>query len=234
VRIVLAVTAAVACKPMAPPPVVAFHGDTAAAPVDTTTVMLVVGLASQGFTGAIGVALRAERQVTTRTTAGLELTGGFGESEVPEGKRWLVGLRGYGRGTPRSRDWVAVTYGAGLSVMDVGLVTLTAHGGGAVSYPNDHAAPFLGAGLALAIPLHQRERYGAGPGFVPREHITNDPPTEPDLVGRALYGYLDGGVVALFGDTGNRLSLDVGVLSSLFSDHGLYSLSLADAQRFDP
>ena len=233
-RIILAVTAAVACRPMAPPPAVAFHGDTAAAPVDTTTVMLVLGMVTQGLTGGVGVALRAERQVTTRTTAGLELTGGYGESDVPEGKRWLVGLRGYGRGTPRSRDWVAVTYGAGISVMDVGLVTVTAHAGGAVSYPNDYAAPFLGAGLALAIPLHQSERYGASPASMPSMHGGQMPPTEPEAVGRALYWYLDGGFVALLGDTGNRLSLDVGVLSSLFSDHGLYSLSIAEAQRFDP
>lgn len=216
---------------MPPPPVVAFHGDTAAAPVDTTTVMLVVGIASQVFAGSIGVALRAERQVTTRTTAGLELTGGYGESDVPEGKRWLVGLRGYGRGTPRSRDWVAVTYGAGVSVMDVGLVTVTAHGGAAVSYPNEYAAPFLGTGLALAIPLHQSEGFGVASVYAPG---VNHSPSEPEKVGRTLYWYVDGGFVGLFGDSGNRLSLDVGLIVSLFSDHGLYSISLADAQRFDP
>jgi len=226
-----------ACHALPPPPVVAFHGDTAAAPADTTTAMLVVGVAGQVLGGGgVGVAVRVERQQTDRTTVGLELTGGKGSGDGV-GKHWLAALRAYGRGTPRTRDWVALTYGLGLSVMDVGLVTFTAHAGGAVSYPNDYVAPFLGAGLALALPIVKGEPWGdrkiSAPCFGCSEPHSMEPPEPPDPVKADLYIYGDAGAAFMIGDK-NRLSIDAALVVPTQNKEGLLSLSLADGQRFVP
>jgi hypothetical protein len=216
------------CRALPPPPVVAFHGETAAAPRGSTTAMIVIGVAGQILGGdGYGLALRVEHQETTRTALGIELTGGRGlegqrvgmrgEERGPRPRHWLVAVRGYGRGTPRDERFVALTYGAGVSVMDMGLVTLTAHGGGALGYANEHASPFLGFGAAAALPLRRGRPWGTG-----------EKTAEPEL-----YLYVDLGAAIALGDT-NRLSLDLGVIGALGAGEVLVGLSLADGQRFDP
>ena len=224
------------CKPLPPAPFVAFHGDTAASPRGTTTAMLVVGVAGELLGGGgVGTALRVEHQETTRTTLGLELVAGRGDSDD---HNLLFALRGYGRGTPRSHDTVALTYGLGISYLDVGLVTLTLHGGGAVSYPTTHASPFLGFGLATAIPLRRGGRFGdnkiQAPCFACSEPQEPMPPEPPDPVRADLFVYVDAGGVAILGASGNRISLDAGLAIPVRADEGLLSLSLADTQRFEP
>ncbi len=207
-----------ACKPMIPPPMVAFHDDTAAAPKGATTGMVIVGFAGQPLSAGLGIAVRVEHQQTTRTTLGVELTGGSGEGH------WLVAARGYGRGTPRSRDWIAVTYGAGLSYMDTGLVTGGLHGGLATSYVNDHAQPYLATGFALAVPLRQaRVAWGGGgcPGCL--EH------TVTPVLETEVYWYSDAGGAFPVGETGHQLSLDVGVGVPLIGTTGIFSLSVGES-----
>lgn len=232
----LALVALGACKPLTPPPAAMMHADTAAAPVDTTTVMLVIGNAGALWGGGIGAAVRVERQVTTRTSIGGEFVGGWGSDGTEDGKRWLVGMRGFGRGTPRTHDWVAVTYGAGLSLMDVGMLSFTLHGGGAVSYPNDYVAPVLQTGLALAVPLRKGRGFGGTQGLdlclACTEPRTPTPPSEPaPSVHTELYWFADAGAVGLIGDTGNRVSLDVGFAQPLTNSEGVYAISVADSQR---
>jgi hypothetical protein len=216
------------CRALPPPPVVAFHGETAAAPRGSTTAMIVVGVAGQILGGdGYGLALRVEHQETARTALGIELTGGRGQEggsvrvrgearEAPP-RHWLVAVRGYGRGTPRDERFVALTYGAGLSVMDMGLVTLTAHGGGAFGYANEHASPYLGLGAAVALPLRRGRPWGSS----------------EQTAGPELYLYFDLGAAIALGDT-NRLSLDLGMLGALDSGEVLIGLSLADGQRAGP
>ena len=70
-RVAAAALVVAACKPLPPAPMVALHDSTAAAPVDTTTALVVVGLAGEVFGGdGLGVGFRLERQVTARTALG--------------------------------------------------------------------------------------------------------------------------------------------------------------------
>ncbi len=221
------------CTAIAPPPMVAFHGDTTAAPVDTTVAMLVVGVAGEllGPDGW-GVAVRVERQQTARTTVGGELTGGRGP-HGEDGRRWLLALRGYGRVTPGAADYVAATYGLGVSVMDVGLITLTGHAGGAVSYPNDYVAPFLQLSAAFALPLRRGRRWGDKifGGMCLACEDSSPTVDEPAPVRAELYVIADGGAVGLLGDTGNRISIDLGYALALRADEVVIAASIADAQR---
>lgn len=231
------------------------HADTAAAPRGATTAMLVVGLYSQILGGdGVGVAVRVEHQETARTAVGLELGGGRGEASLGSSasvdrgpvRHWLIAARTYGRFTPREHDFVALTYGGGLSVMDTGLVALTLHGGGAISYPNRYLVPVAAAGLAASIPLRAGGPLGgedpapAAPplgmaGLRPHAHGPSGPPAPAsNKIPKAdLFPYVDAGLVIPIGDTGNRLSLDLGLAAALQSDTVLISLSAADAHRFD-
>lgn len=206
-----------ACKPMIPPPMVAFHNDTAADPKGATSAMVIIGFAGELLSSGLGFAVRVEHQQTTRTTLGVELTAGGGEGH------WLVAARGYGRGTPRSRDWIAITYGAGLSYMDTGLVTAGLHGGVATSYVNEYAQPFLATGFALAVPLRQPHIAWGGIGC-----IGCDVATLPPVLETEVYWYSDAGAAFPVGDTGHQLSLDVGVGFPLLGETGLLSLSVAE------
>ena len=218
---------------------VAFHGDTASVERDTTTAMLVIGFAGPLLGGGgFGVAVRVERQQTGRTAIGAELTAGRGSIEDGE-DLWLLALRGYGRTELASSRYVAVTYGAGLSLMSVGMVTVTAHGGGAVSAPNEYVSPYLGAGLAAAIPLRRGRAFGMRPGTDPCPGCFGAPimpthGTEPPVpVKSELYGYGDLGTATTFGGTANQLSLDVGFAMPIIHDvPAVIPLSLADAHDF--
>jgi hypothetical protein len=218
----LLVLALAGCKPVIPPPMVAFHNDTAADPKGETSVMVIVGYAGLLLSSGLGVAVRVEHQQTTRTTVGVELTGGTDEGH------WLVAARGYGRGTLRSRDWLAITYGAGLSYMDTGLVTGGLHGGGALSYVNQYAQPYLSSGFALAVPLRQPTVAWGGDGC-----ITCNVPTEPPRLETEVYGFSDVGLAVPIGDSGHQLSLDVGAAFPIIGKTGLISLSVGERYESD-
>lgn len=230
-----------ACKPLPPPPVVAFHGVTEAGARGTTTAMLIVGIAGQVLGGGgAGVALRLEHQRTDRTAVGVELTGGSG-SDDDRSRYWLGAVRGYGR-TQLPTRFVAATYGLGLSVMDVGLVTLTVHGGGATSYPNQYLSPFLGAGFAAAVPLRRGRPWGKAAEDYDFCFSCSEPQPKRSSIGESsaepvradLFYYVDLGAASSFGGTANQLSLDVAAMVPLRADEGILSLSIADAQRFTP
>lgn len=230
----------VACKPLPPPPVVAFHGDTEAGVRGTVTAMLIVGAAGQILGGGgAGVALRLEHQQTDRTTLGIELTGGSGSEDDSE-RVWLGAVRGYGR-TQLPTRFVAATYGLGLSVMDVGLVTLSAHGGAMTSYPNDYLAPFFGAGFATAIPLRRGRPWGkAAEDHDFCFHCAEPPKRSPLRTSSAapvradVFLYLDVGAATRFGGTDNQLSFDIAGMIPWRADEGVVAFSMADAQRFVP
>jgi hypothetical protein len=225
---------------------VPFHASTAAEAVDEVTLSLVVGVAMQGLGGiGLGSAIRVERQETERTALGAEITIGYLDADGT--KLWLFALRGYGQSTPRTHDWSALTYGAGVSVLTSGMVSLQLHGGGAISHPNDYVAPYLSAGLAASFPIIDGTPFG---------HLEEDPdvtatrdrlareadggvpygpwaPPQPDRVTlrSEFYVYATIGTVVPLGDTGNALSLDFGLAKPLRDDTGYVGLSLADTQH---
>ena len=194
----------------------------------------------------MGVALRVEHQTTARTALGIELTGGRGDEGEYEDRRpfrhWLAGVRGYGRFTPAGDHSVALTYGAGVSLMATGLVTGTLHAGTEASDGNARAVPLAALGLALAVPLREGHAFYETPlpeinfgeaeptlakARVPLERKRLRPRTE-------LFVAFDFGLAVPLGDTGNRLSLDLGVAYPLRADDAIFEASFADAQRFDP
>lgn len=236
----LVVLALAACKPLPPPPVIAFHGDTEAGVRGAVTAMVIVGVAGQILGGGgAGLALRLEHQQTDRTALGVELTGGSG-SDDDRSRYWLGAVRGYGR-TQLPTRYVAATYGLGLSVMDVGLVTLTLHGGGATSYPNQYASPLLGAGFAAALPLRRGRAWGKAAEDFDFCFSCSEPQPKPlhrssssgEPVRADVFYYVDLGVATSFGGTANQLSLDIAAMVPLRADEGVLSLSIADAQRFE-
>lgn len=229
------VLCAVGCKVIPPPPMIPLHGTTAADAKGETSVLVIAGFVSQALGGGgIGLAVRVQHQHTDRTALGLELTAGRGDAD--DTRLWLVALRGYGRGTPRSRDWVAITYGAGVSVLNTGMTTLSAHGGAAVAWINDYWQPYFHAGVALAVPVTQGDSFGDMDretadlnGFDRGAMLA---PAETSGVRPKLYLTLDPGFAVPIGDTGHTLSLDLVIASGVRRDSGgLFSLSVADQIR---
>lgn len=237
------------CKVMPPPPVFAPHAPTAPDERGTTTAMIVVGTAGQILGGdGWGVALRVEHQETERTTVGVELTGGRGSQSAYEDntlfRHYLVAARGYGRYA--SIDEVAWTYGAGLSWMRTGMITGSVQAAFAASYPNDHLVPLGQLGIALAVPLRKGRAFKEEtrtlnlgepepmplrqefPGLI---NMRNPPPPKAQQPRWDVIIAADVGLIVPIGDTGNRLSLDVGFAGAQRAHEGLYSLSLADSQR---
>lgn len=229
-----------ACKPFAPPPMIAMHADTSAAPPDSTTLVLIAGFAGTVLGGGgWGIAVRGEHQVTARTALGLELTGGWGDEATRKGEprieRTLYAIRAFGRFTPRTHDWVAATYGAGLGLLDTGLVTLHLHGGAAVSYVNDVVSPVLQVGLATSLVLRRGRPFGdvsvdSRPLFTSEPTINPGPPArEGALPVSDVFLCVDAGLVGSLDS--NRPSLDVGFASAWRAREAVVSLSAADAQR---
>jgi hypothetical protein len=239
-----------ACKALPPPPALPPHAGTQADREGTTTAMLVVGFAGELLGGGgLGVAVRVEHQETERTTWGLELTGGRGDQGVYEDgsafRHWLLAARAYGRFMPARDHDVSVSYGLGLSAMATGLITGTVHGGAAVSYTNDSAIPVGALGLALAVPLRTGRAFG-DPPFV----FAFGPPEPRPLEFNGLFApekrsnvrfpktelflAFDLGLVVPLGDTGNRLSADLGFAYATRGSAVVMSASVAEAQRFDP
>ncbi|MBK9035983.1 MAG: hypothetical protein IPL61_32835 [Myxococcales bacterium] len=225
-RLPAALVVVAACKPLPPAPNVALHRDTAAAPVDSTTAMLIVGIAGELFSDGLGAAIRIERQVTTRTAVGGELTIGRGEGDRDHPHIWMVAARGFGLATPAAHDWVALTYGAGLAWLSTGLVSATVHAGGAVSYPNDYGTPYLHLGLAPVVVLRAGDPLGDPTG--PRSDEAPAPARSE------VFWLADVGLVGVLGDTGQRLSVDLGWAGALVADELLIELSAADSQRVEP
>jgi hypothetical protein len=229
------VLCAAGCKVVPPPPMIPLHGTTAADPRGETSVLVIAGFVSQALGGAgIGLAVRLQHQQTERTALGVELTAGRGDAD--DTRLWLVALRGYGRGTPRSRDWVAITYGAGISVLSTGMTTLTAHGGAAIAWINDYWQPYFHGGLALAVPVIQGDSFGDMDreiadinGFDRGGGEALFAPAEGGGVRPRLYLTLDPGFAVPIGDTGHTLSLDLAIATGLRKDSGgVFSLSVAD------
>ncbi len=229
---------------IAPPPVIALHSGTAADPKGETTVTVVLGAVSQvlGGTG-FGLALRVEHQQTDRTALGIEVAGGRGDADGRAESESVtlatVAVRAYGRFTPRSHDWSALTYGAGATVLTTGMVSITGQAGAAVSYPNEYLVPYLHVGLAGALPVRAGEPFGdmnddsaaseANTGIFARglEHM-EAPSGRPRGVRPNLYLFGDVGLLVQLGDTGHQLSLDLGAVNGLLENGGLVGLSLAD------
>ncbi len=207
--VVVGIVAVAACSPLPPPPMIPTHASTEPEARGTTTAMFVIGIAGEPFAPGWGTALRVERQETDRTTVGLELGGGRGIDGGPS----LVALRGYGRFA--AKDYVAVTYGLGLSAMSSGFVGYAVHGGGLVAWNNGDAEPLAGAGFYLAGPLRRGEPFGGtSPG------TARTPSTK-------LSVYLDGGLVVPTERA--ALSFDVGMAIPLFSAdaQGIVAASIA-------
>jgi hypothetical protein len=220
---------------MPPPPLIPMHGTTAADPKGDTTVVVVIGVVSQVLGGSgIGLAVRVQHQQSDRTALGAELTGGRGDAD--DRRLWLFAFRAYGKLTPATHDWVALTYGAGLSVLDTGMTTATAHAAAAVSYINDYWEPGFAAGLALAVPFNQGDSFGdmdRDPhdidAFGARAEQVLLPPRRTGVHTR-LYLTLDPNFVVPIGSTGHALSLDFSMATGMAKDSGgLFALSLADA-----
>lgn len=196
--------------------------------------MLVLGGVAQGIGGTgLGAAVRVQHQQTDRTTLGLELAGGRGEGDNT--KLSMVALRGYGRTTVGDRDWLAVTYGAGISVLSTGMVSVGAHAGTAVSYPNDHFVPYLAVGVAVVTPIVEGDSFGDMEQDIDRpQDALRGPTIAPHGSGTRrgvrtnAYLTFDPGFVVPLGDTGHALSLDVGLAVGARRGTGFASLSLAD------
>lgn len=211
------------------------HDTTAAGAQGETSVVFVVGLVTQALGGAgLGVAVRVQRQETERTLLGAELAVGRGEAD--DTKLWLFALRGYGKLTPRTRDYIAFHYGAGLSVLSTGMTTLSAHGASQVAWINDYWQPYVATGLALSVPIIHGRPFGDMEGRP--EYDADD---KPLFVGQAaetaplhtrLYLTLVPGFAVPIGDTGHMLSLDAGLATSINGKNsGFVALSVADLIR---
>jgi hypothetical protein len=243
--VVAGIAVSAACRALPPAPVVPFHASTAAEAPDEVTVSVVVGLVMQPLGGAgFGLAFRLEQQRTDRTALGGELTAGWVEAD--DDTFWMFAFRGYGQSTPRTHDWVALTYGAGFSVLTTGMVSLQLHGGGAVAYPNEYVVPYLSTGVAASLPIidgapfghltgeHRRGAWRADParrvaGAVPFDWESRN--LEPVPLKSEFYVYGSIGTAVPLGDTGNALSLDFGVAESLRDGAPFFGLSLADTQH---
>lgn len=208
--------------------------------------MIVVGTAGQVLGGdGWGVAVRVEYQETARTTVGVELTGGRGSQGAYEDDRlfrhYLIAARGYGRFA--QIDGVALTYGTGLSWMRTGMITGSVQASFAASYPNDYLVPLGQLGIALALPLRKGRVFKGESRTInfgePEPMVAKPPELFPGTPPRPkaqqpsweIFIAADLGLIVPIGDTGNRLSLDVGFASAQRAHEGLYSLSLADSQR---
>ena len=244
---ILALGLLTACRALPPAPVVPFHASTAQEPVDEVTVSLIIGLVMQPLGGAgLGSAIRVEQQVTDRTALGGELALGWVEAD--DEKLWLVAVRGYGQTTPRTHDWVAATYSAGLSVLTTGMLSVQLSGGGALAYPNEYVIPYLSLGGAVSLPIIDGRAFGHLTG-VPRPGALRAPRHDarvagavpidftPPILGRArqlrseVYVYASLGTAVPLGDTGNALSFDFGVAESIRDGAPFFGLSLADTQH---
>lgn len=222
-----------------------FHASTAAEPTDEITFSVVAGIVMQPLGGAgFGLALRLEQQQTERTALGGELTMGWVEAD--DRTFWMFAFRGYGQSTPATHDWVALTYGAGLSVLTTGMISLQLSGGGAVAYPNDYVVPYLSAGLAASLPIIDGAPFGHLDGGTrrgalranPRRRIAGAIPFdwqpssgESEPLKSEFYVYGSIGTAVPLGDTGNALSLDLGMAESLRDGAPFVALSLADTQH---
>lgn len=231
-----ALVAVAACHPLPPPPMVALHDDTAPAPRGATAALVVVGIAGELLGGdGLGAALRVERQVSDRVAVGGELTGGRGD-DGERGRLTLVAARGFAQVAPADHDWVGATVSAGVGVLSSGLVSVAGFGGVAVSYPNGYAAPYLQLGLAPVWVV----RRGAGFGMVRShgclacdDHGPAPAPDGPDAPRSDVFWTVDVGLVGLLGDTGNRVSLDLGLAAAIRASDGVLALSLGDRQELD-
>lgn len=217
-----------------PPPVVPLHDTTAAGPKGETSLVLMLGIVTQALGGGgFGFAVRVQHQQTDRTLIGGELA--IGGAEADEAEFWVIALRGYGKLTPRTHDWSALHYGGGVTFLTTGMTTLTAHAAGQVSWINDYWEPYLGIGLALAVPVIAGRPFGdmeRGEGDDDYEPHRLTPESQPQPLRTRLYLTVVPGFGVPIGDTGHLLSLDAGFATAILGKNGGYlSLSLADSIR---
>ena len=231
----------VACKPLPPAPMMALHDDTAPAPVDATTTTVVIGIADQILGGGgWGLAVRVERQVRDHTAVGGEVTAGSGDRPGDDpGRIALVAVRGYGQSASPDHDFAAVTYGIGGGWMSTGMLTLNAFAAAAVSWPNGYANPYLQAGVAPVWVVRAGERFGDGQLHVyPCVACEGGSPAstrdEPPLVRSDVFWFADVGLVGVLGDTGARVSADLGAASAMGVGDGVLVMSAAGAYRVAP
>lgn len=213
----------VGCSAVTPPPLIPMHAGTAPHPIDATTVTVVVGGAGELFGGVgWGLALRGERQVEDGAAVGIQLGGGRGQEgegdHGPPPRHWLIEVRGYGRLVSPAHDWVAGLGSVGVTAMDTGLIATTLAIGSALSYPNDHLVPALGAFAAVSKPWRRGRGFGAGHD----RHVAT-----------TWWLGLSGAVIAPIGDTGHAPSLEVGMaFGEGGHDSSQAAVSLADGYTF--
>jgi hypothetical protein len=228
------------CAPISPPPLFARHHGAGADPEGAVVVTLAAGIGGADLGGGFGVELRASWQATEAVAVGVGLGGAMGGDPVPardptrddedddeEGlapATRLFALRLFGRATPPAADWVAATFGAGVSLTDGGLFALTLDAGGVVSGTiAGTVEPSLGVAAALSLPLTQ------GRGLLSGGEVKL--PASTVYLGGSL------GLAIHLGDTENVVSTELGAWRALArggAGASVYALSLADAQGFIP
>ena len=164
-----------ACSAVPPPPLVPFHSTTAPEERGETSAMLIVGGAGEPLGFGFGAAVRFEHQTTDRTAIGFDVTVGRGYDTTEPEPTWFVGVRGFGRTNIASRDWAAVTYGAGLSYLDSGNLSASLQLGGAVAATNETFVPYATLGIAPVLVLRRGRAYS-----MDASDIGNDEDSPPD------------------------------------------------------
>lgn len=100
---------------------------------------------------------------------------------------------------------------------------------------DDYVVPLGQVGFALAAPLRKGRAFMDEPFHIamgpPEPGLPPPPRTEALLPTWDAFLTFDVGMIVPIGETGNRLSLDVGMAKALRANQGLASFSLADSLR---
>lgn len=220
------------CSAVPPPPLVPFHSTTAAEERGTTSAMLILGAAGQPLGMGFGAAVRIEHQATDRTALGFDIVAGRGLDTVKPEPKLFVGVRGFGRTNPTTRDWLAVTYGAGLSYLDSGNLSVSLQLGGAVAATNETFVPYATLGVAPVLVLRRGRGYSTDAASIGCIACSaKDELSRPEAEAPRSEVFLHGGAgfVGYLSDE-RRLSLDLGLAYALRDGSPVMSMSLAGRQ----
>jgi len=215
-----------ACAPISPPPLFERHAGAGRESPGTLTVTLAVGVGLASISGGLGFSLRARYQAFDDVAVGGDVGYAWGDGDPNETVTTtrILGLRAFTVANPGGQDAVALTFGAGTTLMNTGLRALSLDAGAVTSGTiGDTVEPSLGLAAAMVVPVVQGEPFGA-----------RGDPTLPTTT------FYYGGNVGLgihFPSTKNVFSLESGLLLARSisgeSATALY-LSGADAQSGHP
>ena len=170
--------------------------------------------------------MRFEHQTTDRTAIGFDVTVGRGYDTTEPEPTWFVGVRGFGRTNIASRDWAAVTYGAGLSYLDSGNLSASLQLGGAVAATNETFVPYATLGIAPVLVLRRGRAYS-----MDASDIGNDEDSPPDRKPPRSDVFLYGGAGFVgYLTEQRRLSLDLVLAYAIRRGAPLTAVSLAGRQ----